>query len=204
MRDDYRGTITRLLADLRDGDEQARKSALEQLWKTYFHRLLCLAEQGLTAKARRVADADDVLVSVFQTLYQRATRGDFPELNNRDEFLGILIRTTRDKSIDRNRKLGNQRHGGDMIPKDSLDEVSNILEVEDLFQLKVFYESIKDPTIQIVLLKRLMGFRNDEIAKELGIHESSVDRKVRKIRDLFVEYYGYSPRKDDANAGMND
>ncbi len=204
MKDEYRGTITRLLADFRNGDEKARQSALEQLFKTYCDRVILLADQRLTAKAKRVADGYDVLVSVFQILHQRATKGDFPEFNNRDEFLGILIRITRDRTIDRNRQLGNKKHGGDDVPEEVVDEYSPILEDEDFLQLKDFVESVKDPSLQIVLVKRLMGFKNDEIAAELGIHESSVDRKVRKIRDLFEQYYGYSPRKDDADSGMND
>ncbi|MFM7070844.1 MAG: ECF-type sigma factor, partial [Planctomycetota bacterium] len=179
MNDEYQGTITRLLVDFQDGDETSRKSALEQLWKAYFHRLLGLVAEGLTAKARRVADADDVLISVFQTLYRRATTGDIPELSNRDEFLAILIRKTRDKAIARNRELGNQKRGGEEIPECSIGDFKCVLELEDLLELKDFIENLKDSVLQDIVVMRLMGNRNDEIAEKLGVSESTVDRKVR-------------------------
>lgn len=203
MQDEYQGTITRLLADFQGSDEQARQSALEQLWKAYFNRLLGLASKGLTAKARRVEDADDVLISVFRTLYRRATMGDIPELNNRDEFLAILIRKTRDKTIDRNRNLENQKRGGDKIPDWSIDDLNVVLQTEDLFILKEFIESLQDPGFQRIVTMKLMGYSNNEIAEELGKAESTVDRKVRKIRESFVKYYSCLDHREDAGPSNN-
>ena len=48
-------------------------------------------------------------------------------------------------------------------------------------------ESLGDDTLRHVAIRRLEGYRVDEIAAELGVAERTVGRKLHRIRREWVE-----------------
>jgi hypothetical protein len=71
------GSISHCLSMLKAGDH----AAAQLLWERYFLQLVGLARSRLRGSARRAADEEDVALSVFDSFYQRAMRGQFPRLN---------------------------------------------------------------------------------------------------------------------------
>ena len=56
--------VTQWIEGLKAGDE----GAAADLWSRYFERLVQLARQRLSSTPRRVADEEDVVLSVFRCL----------------------------------------------------------------------------------------------------------------------------------------
>src|SRR5258705_3693335 len=79
-------SVTWWIKSLKEGDEAAAHS----LWQRYFQRLAGLARQRLGPGQRRVQDEDDIAVSVFKSLCERAEQGDLAGLEGRDEHWRLL------------------------------------------------------------------------------------------------------------------
>jgi DNA-directed RNA polymerase specialized sigma24 family protein len=93
------GSITHCIQLLKAGE----RAATQQLWERYFQRLVGLARAHLRDAPRRVADEEDVALSAFESFYQRAERGQFPQLNDRDDLWQLLVIVTVREAIDATR-----------------------------------------------------------------------------------------------------
>ena len=83
------GSVTRWIGDVKEGD----RDAMERLWSRYFQRLAALARKRLNA-ARRVAgpvDEEDVALSALNSLWDRISAGQLPEVRGRDELWRLLV-----------------------------------------------------------------------------------------------------------------
>lgn len=88
------GSVTRLIQDFRGGDS----SAFEELWRRYFDRLVAMASK-LTRN-----QGEDAALEAFNSFHRRARRGDFPNLDDRDDLWVQLMTLTRQKVIDFRRR----------------------------------------------------------------------------------------------------
>ncbi len=90
------GSITHCIRLLKAGE----RAAAQQLWERYFQQLVGLARARLRGTSRRAADEEDVALGAFESFYQRAERGQFPRLNDRDDLRQLLAVITVRKAID--------------------------------------------------------------------------------------------------------
>ena len=81
------GSVTVWIDRLRVGDDVAAR----RLWERYFHALVRLARADLRAKPRGAVDEEDIALSAFQSFCDRAGRGQFPQLSDRDDLWKLLI-----------------------------------------------------------------------------------------------------------------
>jgi hypothetical protein len=81
------GSVTHWLGQLCAGDQ----AAAQPLWERYFQRLVDQARARLRATPRRVADEEDVALSVFDSFCRGAERGRFPQLSDRDDLWRLLV-----------------------------------------------------------------------------------------------------------------
>jgi DNA-directed RNA polymerase specialized sigma24 family protein len=188
------GSITACLAMLKKGD----KRAAQRLWEAYFHRLVSLARARLQATPRRAADEEDVALSAFNSLLVRAERGQFPKLEDRDDLWQLLYIITVRKALDLvKREKAKSRGGGkvacltDLSP-DELDAVGDPeptprFAAEVAEQCRVLIDSLGDETLRRVALMKMEGYTNKEVAARIGVIEQTVERKLRRIRDLWME-----------------
>ncbi len=109
MPDDDLGSITRWIANLKDGDD----SASERLWERYFARMVALARARLRAIGRRDAasDEEDAAISAFDSFCAGVARGQFPQLADRDDLWRILIVITARKVLAHARRHLRQKAG---------------------------------------------------------------------------------------------
>ena len=78
------------------------------LWQAYFRRLVALARDRLRGTSRRAADEEDVALAAFDSFYRRAERGQFPDLEDRDDLWRLLFVLTVRKAVDLARREARQ------------------------------------------------------------------------------------------------
>jgi len=185
-------SVTWWIENLKEGDEAAAQS----LWERYFQRLAGLARQRLGEGQRRVQDEQDVALSVFKSLCERAERGDLTGVESRDELWRLLATITVRKAAGQVRDATRQKRGGGLVRGDSaceeggLDAVASTEPTPDfLYQLAEEHhrllEALGDDTLRKIVLWKMEGWTGDEIAGKLGITRRSVERKLERIRELW-------------------
>src|SRR5271155_4409128 len=77
-----------------DGVKAGEGYDIQRLWDRYFQRLVRLAGAKLPAHCRRAFDEEDVAISAFQSFCERASRGQFPQLSDRNDLWRLLLTLT--------------------------------------------------------------------------------------------------------------
>jgi DNA-directed RNA polymerase specialized sigma24 family protein len=194
------GSISRLLEGFKAGDDAAVRS----LWERYCDRLVRLARQKLRNTARRVADEEDIALSVFHSLCQGARRGRFPALADRDGLWGLLVFITAQKAADWVAYARRQKRGGGKVRGDSAFDGGSATSHEGGFDrflaqspgpatLNVWAEEYErlldrlgDGTLRRVAELKVQGYTVDEIAERLGLARRTVHRKIDLIRKVLL------------------
>lgn len=184
--------VTYWLRQLEAGDEDAARL----LWERYYRELVELARARLGTTPRRVADEEDVALSVLRCLYEGAARGQFAALVNRCELWQLLATITGRKVIDQQRLLSKQKRGGGRVRGDSVllgndDDRSSVgfdqfrgdaatpevlaIAAEEFQRLMVLLD---DDRLRQIAQCKLEGYRNEEIGERLGLACRSIERKL--------------------------
>src|SRR5262245_66045538 len=102
-------SVTRWLDGVKAGDD----TDIQRIWDRYYLRLVRLAGARLPAHCRRAFDEEDVALSAFQSFCDRAGRGQFPQLNDRDDLWRLLATiTVRRRSAPCRTRLARSPEGG--------------------------------------------------------------------------------------------
>jgi len=185
-------SVTRLIGMLKQGD----RVAAQQLWEAYFGRLVGLARARLKNTVLRVADEEDVALSAFDSFFRRAERGQFPQLQDRDDLWQLLFVLTVRKAINLVHYQGRKSRGGGRVQ--SLQDLEalgadQILGTEPSPELAAqmteecqrLLARLGDETLRAVALWKMEGYTNIEIAAKLGCVEQTVERKLRAVRQVW-------------------
>jgi RNA polymerase sigma factor (sigma-70 family) len=191
------GTVTHWLGALKNGEDVAA----QKLWEAYYRRLVGLARQRLGNSPRRAADEEDVALSAFNSFFEGVAQGRFPQLSDRDDLWRLLVHITARKAIDQINHERRKKRRPDSVAKvwggaglaDSEDEraLAQVVGHEPTpeFAAQVTEEckrllhSLSSPELRSVVVWKMEGYSNAEIAERLHCVERSVERKVRLIRE---------------------
>jgi RNA polymerase sigma factor (sigma-70 family) len=187
------GSITRCLVALKGGD----RDAAEALWARYSRRLAGLARKRLGAATRRMADEEDVALSAFDSVCRRAEKGLFPRLDGRDDLWRLLVVVTLRKAMALAKREQTPRRGGgqvrvgselsqELLSQALARDPTPAVAAEAAEQCQHLLELLNDDALRLVALRRLEGHTNAEIARELGCVEPTVERKLQRIRKLWL------------------
>jgi DNA-directed RNA polymerase specialized sigma24 family protein len=190
MRDE--GSITRCLAALKGGDQ----AAAGRLWEEYSRRLAELARKRLRAAARRAEDEEDVALSAFDSVCRRAGQGRFPKLDDRDDLWRVMVVITIRKAIaaaNRERRVRRGNGRVRLLSELDVDEVQQVVgdgptpELAALAseQCRHLFGLLTEPSLCTVARRKLEGYTNAEIAREIGCVEPTVERKLQRIRSIW-------------------
>jgi DNA-directed RNA polymerase specialized sigma24 family protein len=192
--------VTCWLRQLEAGDEDAARL----LWERYYRELVELARARFGTTPRRVADEEDVALSVLRCLYEGAARGQFAELVNRGELWQLLAAITGRKVIDQQRRLTQQKRGGGRVRGDSVvhgndDDRSSVgfdqfggeaatpevlaIAAEEFQRLMALLD---DDRLRQIAQCKLEGYTNEEIGQRLGLACRSIERKLQRIRQIWA------------------
>ncbi|MAT68377.1 MAG: RNA polymerase subunit sigma-70 [Planctomycetaceae bacterium] len=171
-------------------------AAAARIWQHYFGRLAGAVRARLRGHNRAVSDEEDVVLSVFDSFYNAAENGRFPDLADRDDLWRLLLRMAARKVVDKRRHDLRQRRGGG-VQLHSLDRAADDQQV---------FEAIGDePSPEMVLMMqesveqlfshlgvgqlgelavaKLEGHTNAELAQRFRCSERTIERRLHLIRE---------------------
>ena len=93
------GSVTHWIHELKRGN----RAAAQGLWERYFAQLVRLARMRLKNSSRRVADEEDLALSVMDRFVRAAEAGRYPSLSDRSGLWRLLVKITARKLIDQHR-----------------------------------------------------------------------------------------------------
>jgi DNA-directed RNA polymerase specialized sigma24 family protein len=194
------GSVTQWLGQLKAGD----RAAAQKLWQTYFQRLVSLARRKLLgAPYCRVAGAEDVALSAFDSFYRAAEQGRFPRLDDRDDLWQLLVLIAERKVCDLKKYERRDKRGGGKVLDEAalagadgdsaapgLDqaigrEPDPALAAQVAETCQRLLNALGDEQLRKVALWKLEGYTNDELAAKLALSRPTVERKLQRIRRLW-------------------
>ncbi len=194
-------SVTQAISELRAGDH----ATIRFLWDRYFERVVKLARQELHNYPRRVADEEDIAAGVMQCLCNGVDRGKFPDLQKEGNLWSLLVVLTRNKVSDLLRRHFSQKRGAGKVRGDSVfasSDPPNAASGFDQFlsedpppdslaemneELRRFMAMLKEKQLKKIVEWKLEYYTNKEIADRLGIAISTVERKLKQIREIWLE-----------------
>jgi DNA-directed RNA polymerase specialized sigma24 family protein len=195
MFDDPRGSVTLLIADLQAGDDSV---AQREIWERYFQRIMALARAKLGNSPRASEDEEDVALSALESLFRGLSDQRFPQLKDRDNLWSLLVTITARKAINqRKRQMASKRGGGEI----KLPIISDSGQLQDLIDSEVrpdflvaiheecqrLMSALGNDKLRQIARWKLEGWTNAEAAKELGVAERTVERKLGLIRSIWSQ-----------------
>jgi DNA-directed RNA polymerase specialized sigma24 family protein len=187
------------VAQLKDGDPQAA----QELWNTYFLRMVQAARVKLHGAPSRMADEEDVALSAFKSFCRGTQDGRFTQLQEHEDPWPLLLALTTHKAIDlvryeRRVKRGgpgvqSSSPGGPQSEPDGEAILSTLIgrEPDPQVALQIAEEcqhlldGISDTILRAIALWKMEGFTTEEIAAKLGCTTRTVERKLQIIRRLW-------------------
>lgn len=185
-------SVTQFFTQVRRGDGDAA----QVLWDQYGHRMLGLARKVLKSRVTSFTDEQDAVQSAFRSFWQRAARGDFGENLDRDGLWRLLGNITLRKALrHQERETAQKRGGGRVVCESALavpsDAPFRLDDLMDCVPAKDFDLTCEEMLLELdevqrkIALLRLMSHTNEEIANLLNLSVSSVERKLRLIRNIW-------------------
>jgi DNA-directed RNA polymerase specialized sigma24 family protein len=150
-----------------------------------------------------VADEEDVVVDVLDSLYRGAKRGRFPLLTDRDDLWRLLTVLTEREAANQVKREAARKRGGKVRGESGFDRAevaasepgiqgvagtapcpATLGELKEGFNTML--AALEDETLQKIAIRSLEGYINQEIAMRIGRSVSAVDRKPKLIRDKWA------------------
>lgn len=216
------GSVTRLLRNVEAGDLQAQ----DELFERFFRDVQRLADDKLGRVPRRIADGEDVALSVMRNAFDGMREGRFQDLQDREDWWQILRDLIAKKSTDLKRHLGRQKHdfrreendrfaGGasDSSGGGSLEFTATGPDEPDFVLAEfvgVLFDVLDDDVMKTIARCKLAGWTAREIGEELGLSTKRVEFKWKVIRNKLkgkLKQMGFAPSgdsQDDCGSGDGD
>jgi len=194
-------SVNEWLARLQKGD----LAAAQPLWERYFLKLAELAQHRLRGAAGRLADAEDVALSAFDSFCRGAAQGRYPQLD-RDGLWRLLVVITARKALKAIRNERRQKRGGGAVLDEAALQGGPDADAEDAGLEQVLgrepspefaaqtaeecrrlLDLLGDAELQSVALWKMEGYTNAEVAARLGCAPRSVERMLRLIRSVWAK-----------------
>ncbi len=174
--------------------------AAEKLWDRIRPRVQDLSRRLLQRfNLPAIVDEDDVAISVFATLCSGLQSQQFPELRDSDSLWKLLVLMTVRKVNDHAKThralkrgagqvLQDQHHNGlsqllDDRPEPSYEAMMNE-------QCRAMLKALNDPILEMLVLLKMDGYTNEEIAERLGYSRRTIQRMLNIVRDAWSHYLG--------------
>jgi DNA-directed RNA polymerase specialized sigma24 family protein len=194
------GSVTIYLNRLSSPDCRERDEAARIIWERFSARLLGLVRRHLDNRIRRREDEHDVLQSAYAAFCLGQLSGKTSPVS-RDELWKLLVRITMctvvntahrhlaaRRDVRRERADGhNSPAPGSQFPREMLDYVdrsrpSHEEKVVVLEEVERLLQGLP-ADLRCIVIWKLEGFTNAEIARMIGLSVRSVEFKMQAIRE---------------------
>lgn len=166
----------------------------EVVWNKYFERLLRFAKKQMKGMPKIASDEEDITLSVLKSVCI-SVRKRSEEVPDADSIWGLLVLICK-------RKIANQyayqrRSKRDAQRSESLcsspvlmqqlqsREIGPELLSEFNERVESLFELLEHDSLKQVAKAKVQGYTNNEIANHLGCSLSTVERKLRLIREIW-------------------
>jgi len=178
--------MTENSTDLVDRWRGGDQDAATQLHQRYGERLVMLARKRLSNKFQGRLDPEDVVQSVFRTMFRRTQAGSF-EFQKDDDFWKLMVTITLNKV--RNKVRGKKRDPD--RERNQFDDTLAAVMCRDpgTLDLVAFTDFLGEiqkrlsPIEQQLLTLRLEGYTQEEIAEQNEVDVRTVRRRLTSIRE---------------------
>jgi len=179
----------------------ANPIAAQRLWELFFERVARIAGGRLPRGLRRVADEEDIALSVLDTVFKRVRRGEFSDLADRHGLWQLLVTITERKANNLIRNEMRQKRGGGrlvdlstLVSERDADQ-SGFEKMIASFVTPEFTACMKeecnrllhvlDQEAKQIAIMKFEGFTNEEIALGLNRSLPTIERRLKVIRSLW-------------------
>ncbi len=193
-------SVTHLIHMAQTGEESLVQ---QRLWNRYFDRLVKLARSRLSLVSCRKLDEEDIVLSVFDSVFNGFKEGKFPYLSDRNKLWGLLKTITIRKIFDHHKKtLPNafrERRQSDSPNSDQdqmwieqfVDKEPTPEEVAQFTgEVQICFKMLDRDYLKSVANMKLSGYTNREIAEHEGVIEETIERRLRVIRRMWGKRFG--------------
>lgn len=186
-------------ADLLERVRQGEVDAIATLYHCYFRRSVALAHSRLVDGEERMIDEEVAAISALDSLVDRMRGGAYADITDRLQVWRLLARII-DRKVTKYRRqmYGPTRSPGQPmlcvdqgdsdnsefelpIPANEPPPISQLIADEALQRL---LRALSDPGARAVVLLRLEGFNDIEIADRLGHSRRWVGRRMDMVRGV--------------------
>lgn len=197
-------------------------AAANRIWQHYFDRLVRSVRARLYGQNRAVSDEEDIVLSVFDSFYNAAENGRFPDLSDRGDLWRLLLRMSARKVVDKRRHDKRQRRGGNVkihSMNQSGDDDESIIEAigdePSPEMVLMMQESVEEifSHLGVGQLRELAGAKlegcsNAELAERFDCSERTIERRLHLIREKcqqeLIEHHEHAPKEtNDRSAGAD-
>jgi RNA polymerase sigma factor (sigma-70 family) len=203
------GSVTQLIDRFLSGSRVSSDESARQIWERYLPRLLILARTHLDRRIRVLQDEEDVVHSMARSFFNRLRRGDF-DLRDRDALWALLVTITLNKARNATDRHFAARRDVRRVRPLLRSAASRLETPYEAFAPKaaeptpteaaVLNEALEgrlralaDPELREIALLRLQGYTNQEIATRLDCTQRSVERRLQRIRNIWMSYNDMAP-----------
>ena len=192
---------------VKDGDS----IAANRIWHLYFERLVGAVRRRIQGQNRATSDEEDIALSVFDSFYQAAEAGRFPDLADRGDLWRLLLTMAGRKVIDKYRREQRQKRGGEIkirsFEEDSvLQVIGNEPSPEIILMMQESVEQLFSHLgvgqLRDLAGAKLEGYSNAEIASRMGCSERTIERRLHLIREKLRQEL--IPQNDESSRKTED
>lgn len=163
----------------------------EKIWRRYHRRIVGLANRILGNSGCGPGDEEDVAQETFNSFFIGLKKGRFPRLVSREDLWRLLSVITKRKSIDHLRRARRCIGAGSSSELEADRIVASGMAPALSSELREEYDrlmkKLDEKSLREVATLKLKGYKNTEIARELGCCRRTVIRKLDVIRSLCQE-----------------
>lgn len=164
--------------------------------------LLSLARKKLGVADKSVIDEEDIALEAFNTFLHRCRQGRYPDLRDRDDLGRLLVAITLRRTKNRVRDIMRQKRVGGVPANPSEPMVAHDFQAFDLLPgtdpspdvlaaltdtFQKFLSLFVDGEVRSIVLYKLEGRSNSEIAAAIGRSVPTVERRLRLVRQRWLE-----------------
>lgn len=183
--------------------KQGNRNAANALWDRYSRRMNQLAKARLRTAKHGGFDEEDVTLSAFENFCRAIQDGRYSELDGSEGLWHLLATFTLRKANDRLKVEAAEKRGGnqetphdvhtylggadsrlDKMPTKELGPESAALMAEECTRL---LSLLNDPELESLVMLKLEGYTNDEIAERLGYTRRTIQRMLNLVRDAWKD-----------------
>ncbi len=179
-------SVTLWMHALRAGDE----AAAFELWKRYFAQLMQIARTRMAALPRGSYDEEDAALSTFRVLCEKLQEGRYPDLADRDELWKLMLKMlVRKVSRRAEYETAGKRTASQFFADEGQLTAAEDQTVTTLVadECEYLFRALDDPNLEQLVLWKLEGFTNDEIARKMNRTRRTVQRMLTLVREVWLK-----------------